>query len=83
MAATMAVIMAVTIAVTIVAAHGKQSLQNLENRGRKKITGALGIGANGINIGPQCTIQKKSERKMIPQRIIPTTPNRPIKIHWI
>ena len=50
--------MVVTIAVKIVADHGKQSLQNLMNIGQKKRTGALGIGANGTNTGPQRTIKK-------------------------
>ena len=30
---------------------------NLDNHGQNKIIGALGIGANGTNIGPQRTIQ--------------------------
>ena len=55
---TMAVIMSLEIAVTMAGYHWKQSLQNLENHGKHKIVGALGIGANGTNIGLHHTIKK-------------------------
>ena len=59
--------MVVTKALTMVASHGKQSLRHLVNIGRKKITGALGTGANGTNNGTQHTIQKIAKCNMIPQ----------------
>ena len=49
--------MAVTKLLTIVAAHEKKSLRHLVNIGRKKRMGALGTGENGMNTGPQHTIQ--------------------------
>ena len=50
--------MVVTIAFKMVEAHGKLSLQNLVNLRGKKRTGALGIGADGTNTGPQRTTKK-------------------------
>ena len=73
--------MVVTILLSMVADHGKKLLQILVNIGLKKRTGALGTGANGTNTGLQHTIQKSSEYKTIPQKIRPTTQNRPIKSH--
>ena len=52
---------AVTKTLTMVAAHGKQSLRHLANLGRNKRIGSLGTGANGINTGPQLTIQEIAE----------------------
>ena len=50
------------------------------NLGQKKIMGALGIGENGTNTGPQRKIQQIPKYETIPQQIRPTTPNRPIKV---
>ena len=49
----------------MVAAHGKQSLRHLVNLGRNKRIGSLGTGANGINNGPQLTIQEIAEHTTI------------------
>ena len=55
--------MVVTIPLTMVADHRKKLLQNMVNLGRKKITGALGIGEYGTNTVPQLTIQKLTNAK--------------------
>ena len=52
------------------------------NLGQKKRTGTLGIGANVTNTKPQRTIENIAKFRIMTQQIIPTTCNRPIKIHW-
>ena len=73
--------MFVTKGLTIVATHGNQLIQHLENLGRKKITGALFTGANVMNTGLQLTTQKFAKCNTIPQQIIPTAPNCQTRNH--
>ena len=74
----MVVIIAVTIAVTMVEAHGKQSLQNLVNLGRKENQAHLALVKLALILDHD---KINAECKMIPQQIRPTAPNCPIKSH--
>ena len=72
--------MLVTQELTMVEAHGKQYIQHLVNLGRKKRTGALVTGANGMNTGMQLTTQKIAGCNTTRKRIRPASPNGQKKI---
>ena len=71
--------MTVTIAVIIVAAHEKQLLRNLNIRGKKKRTGALGILITVRILDRNLQIKRFMNAKIILQQIRLKTPNSPIK----